>query len=106
MVALFITATEGIIYIFSLSSLLSVCYFSYQYSLALTYGVCVSQLVRYVCVNHKEFVGRWKLLTIIVVIVSRLKKFQGSNRDLLALYSVAFSKLASELMASAKVQQS
>ena len=68
----------------------------------------VSQLVRYAraCYNYENFVDRGKLLTSKLLsqgyrrakLGSTLKKFYGRHHDLVHPYSVAASKLVSDLM--------
>ena len=70
--------------------------------------IYVSQLVRYAkaCCNYEDFVDRGKLLTSKSLsqgyrrakLVSTLKKFYGRHHDLVDPYSVAASKLATDLM--------
>ena len=72
------------------------------------YGVYVSHLVRYAraCYNCADFVDRGKLLTSKLLsqgcrranLVSTLKKFYGRHHDLVDPYSVAASKLVTDLM--------
>ena len=75
---------------------------------ALAYGVYVSQLIRYAraCCNYENFVDRGKLLTSKLLsqgyrrakLVSTLKTFYGRQHDLVDPYSVAASKLVTDLM--------
>ena len=72
------------------------------------FGVYLSQLVRYAraCCNYEDFVERGKLLTSKLLppgyrrtkLVSTLKKFYGRHHDLVDPYSVAASKLVTDLM--------
>ena len=83
-------------------------FMSSNMSSAPAYGVYVSQLVRYAkaCCNYEDFVDRGKLLTSKLLskgyrrtkLVSTLKKFYGRQHDLDDLYSVAASKLVTDLM--------
>ena len=72
------------------------------------YGVYVSQLVRYdrACYNYEDIVDRGKLLTSKLLsqgycrakLLSTLKKFYVRHHDLVDPYSVAASKLVTDLM--------
>ena len=75
-----------------------------------TYGVYVSQLIRYArtCSNYQDIMERGKVLTTKLLsqgyqktkLVATLKKFYGRHHDLVNPYNVAVSRIVSDVFAS------
>ena len=78
--------------------------------LIFSYGVYVSQLIRYArtCSNYQDFMERGKVLTQKLLsqgyqktkLVATLKKFYGRHHDLVNPYNVAVSRIVSDVFAS------
>ena len=75
-----------------------------------TYGVYVSQLIRYAgaCSNYQDFMERGKVLTTRMLsqgyqttkLVATLKKFYGRPHDLVNPYNVAVFRIVSDVFAN------